>query len=235
MTFAAVGSLIDRANGSPFSLTPGGVGDLILIEVQNLDNNTVFCTALSSSNVTWTQMGTPFAGTVQGATMVLFAGKVTSTSAQTVTLTWGGSTPGNIRVVGQEFSSTTGAWALDQQGHLDSTGTNTWPSLTPAAAGELYFGYGYDSGTAVAGSTSGYTYVDTAGNNGVAFNPNCGAGATGPVWSDSGSIFGIMVLVKEIPNVVQFQGFAGATSGSFTNNVTIGNSIVLWVPQPCHQ
>ena len=49
MTFAAVGSLIQAHNVSSFTLTPSGVGDLILIEVQNTSNATVVATALSAA------------------------------------------------------------------------------------------------------------------------------------------------------------------------------------------
>lgn len=198
MTFAAVGGNLSSAAGATtFSLTPAGVGNLILFEVEN-PSATVWATALSSSNVTWSVMGVKFSGTTNARSSTLFQGKVTATSAQTVTITFNG-TAGNCHGVGHEFSSTAGAWALDVQGNLDSAGTATWPSLTPAGSGELYFGYSINSSGAVAGSTSGYTYVANADGaaNGMAYNPACGAGATGPVWGDSTEIFGIMALVKE--------------------------------------
>jgi hypothetical protein len=196
VTFAAVGSSIQEFNTSSFSLTPGGVGNLILLEINNKSNNTVTCNGVSSSNVTWAQMGTSHAGATQ-LTAVIFAGKVTSTSAATVTLTWNGTTPGSYQADGQEFSSTQGAWSLDTQGNLDGSGTNTWPSLTPAGSGELYFGYAYNSVGASAGSTSGYTYVVDAHANGMAYNPACSGSAQAPVWGDSTQIFGIMILVEE--------------------------------------
>ena len=196
MTFAAVGGLI-QATASTFSLTPGGVGDLILVEVQNQTNSTVFATALSSSNVTWVQMGTTVTGVTFSGTAVLFAGTVTSASLATVTVTWSGTAPAGIGIDGQEFSSTVGSWALDVQGKIDSAGTNTFASLTPAAAGELYFGYGFDIAGAVAGTTTGYTFDVDAAGNGMCYNPACTSAAQAPVWGDSSMAFGKMVLVKE--------------------------------------
>ena len=205
MTFAAVGSALFAANSSTFSLTPGGTGDLILVQVINEDSSSVFASSLSSSNVTWSQMGSTLAYAPAVVTTAVFAGKVTSTSNATVTVSWSGSAPSDIRLAAQEFSSTAGSWALDVQGDVPGgSDVNTWASLTPAANGELYWGFCLDETEAVAGSTSGYTYdVDPAHGNGMAFNPSCPAGvATAPVWGDSDHIFGIMVLVKETGPVV---------------------------------
>ena len=118
MTWGAVGPAIFQPNTSSFSLTPGGTGDLILIQVINEDNDTVFASALSSSNVTWTQLGTTINYGPGNVTAVVFAGTVTSTSTATVTISWTGSAPGNIRTGAQEFSSTAGSWTLDTQGDL---------------------------------------------------------------------------------------------------------------------
>ena len=197
MTFAAVGSLI-TASSTTFTLVPSGVGDLILLEIPNEDNNTVFVTGVSSSNVTWEQVGSAFAGSGVAFTSVVFAGKVTSASSALVTISWSGATPSAIRLTGQEFSSTIGSWSFDVQGHLDGSGTNTWPSLTPVSDGELYYGWAWNSGSESAGSTAGYVYGDDGHGNGVAYNVNCAAGTpTAPVWGDSTSQFGVMVLVSE--------------------------------------
>ena len=200
MTFTAVGSAIFDAVGT-VSITPHTIGNLILFEVTNKTNATVFATAISSSSVTWVQVGTHFGGASNAWTSTLFAGKATATSAGAITITWSGTTPGTIRNAGQEFSSTVGSWALDVQGHLDGAGTNTSPSLTPAAAGELYFCWLQDSGSAVAGSTTGYTYDISPQSNGMAFNPNCTSAAQAPVWGDSTLAFGIAALMKETATV----------------------------------
>lgn len=202
MTFAAVGSPFFAANSSTFSLTPGGTGDLIMVQVVNEDSSTITASSLSSSNVTWSQYGSSISSSGGGVTSVQFAGTVTSTSTQTVTVTWSGTAPSDIRIAGSEFSSTVGSWVLDVQGNVGGGGAgegSTWASLTPAASGELYWGFCLDETEAVAGSTSGYTYtVDPGHGNGLAFDPSCASGvATAPAWGDSTQIFGIMVLVKE--------------------------------------
>jgi hypothetical protein len=203
MTFAPVGSIFGGEGTAlaSFSLTPSAVGDLILIEVVCYGSGTFAPTALSSSNVTWSAPWTAFTGTVNPDRANVFMGKVTSTSAATVTITFSGSVAGVVAYAGQEFSSTVGSWAADgSQGNLDSAGTANWPSLTPSVSGDIYFGYAFsETGSSTAGSTSGYTYstnADTLGDC-LAYNPACGAGATFPVWGSSDQGFGIMVLVKE--------------------------------------
>ena len=199
-TISAVGSSF---GGNPaattFSLTPNTAGDLILVEIIDPSGSTVVPTSLSSSNVTWLPLGTPFTGSTNVRSAQVFIGTVTSTGTATVTTGWSGTPPSSIHYAGQEFSSTAGASSvtLNVQGNLDSTGTSTWASLTPAAAGELYFGFALDSGSAVAGSTPGYTYnANVDGNgNGLAYNPACTSSAQAPVWGDAGQAIGIMVLV----------------------------------------
>jgi hypothetical protein len=201
MTFAAVGSLIQSTSSlTTFTLVPAGVGHLIVIEIVNSSGaGSGVASALSSSNVTWTAFGAPFTG-ASGRTSQVFGGKVTAASSATVTITWSGTTPSaNVFIDGQEFSSTLGAWAFDTSGHIDSVGTTTWASLTPATSGELYFGYALNVSTANPGSTSGYVYLDDNDQNGVAYRLSCPAGvATAPVWGDTGQAFGIMVLVQEL-------------------------------------
>lgn len=196
MTFAPVGSLI-QATTSTFSLTPGGVGDLILIEVIAIDG-TFLASTLTSTNVTWAPMAT-FTGTNNSWGATLFMGTVTAASTATVTLAWDGSASTTFRIAGQEFSSTVGSWALDVQGTIDSLfGTSFWAQLSPTQAGELYFGYAINSATASAGSTPGFTYEIDAHGNGVAYNAACTSAAQQPAWADSSQSLGIMVLFREV-------------------------------------
>jgi hypothetical protein len=211
VTYTAVGSSTSGANSSgsaltSFSLTPNGAGNFILAEVANYQGTAV-AVALSSTNVSWSLLGNSFSGTgfqAAGCTAQCFIGVVTSTSAATVTITWG---PGTNTVFTfaafQEFSSTTGIPVLDVQGHIDTAAANSnWASLTPAASGELYWGYALNNSTAAAGSTSGYVYTpnsDHAGD-GAAYNLSCAAGtATFPVWGDTHEAFGLMVLMRPQP------------------------------------
>lgn len=227
MTFAAVGSFF-QATASTFTLTPAAVGDLILVEVLNTTNNTVYASSLASSNVTWVTLGHYLGVSDTSRAATLFSGTVTAASSATVTVTWSGTAPANIRIAGQEFSSTLGGWALDKSGHIDTaTGTNTWASLTPAGAGELYFGFTNDIGTATAGTTSGYTYDVDVHSNGMAFNPACTSAAQAPVWGDSGSSLGMMVLVQEVAGTTSISSSdaVAAADGTVTGGAASGSSV----------
>lgn len=189
MSFAGAGSFISAA-ASSFTLTPSGTGHVIVLFVAS---NGSAATALSSSNVTWSVL---VAGTAVGSEQfTVFKGVVTTASAATVTVTVSGSP--TLRIGGHEYSTTAGAAsvALYTSGTLNATGTG-WPSLT-ALAGQLYAGFEFNSGTAVSGSTSGYTYGADANGNGIAFNPGTGAGATSPVWGDSDARSVMAVLLLE--------------------------------------
>ena len=88
---------------------------------------------------------------------------------------------------------------LDATGTVNAAGT-AYPSITPGhGAGELYFGYALNSGSASSGSTSGYTYnpnVDGI-NDGLCFNPSCTSATQAPAWADSNTKSGIAVLLYE--------------------------------------
>ena len=198
MTFAAVGSGGGNINAAA-AITYAGTGNLVACEVINYSNSTVHCTSLAGSGITWVQAGVTFNGTNVAYSASVFLGTVTATGAQTITPAWSGTTPGYI-MCAHEFSSTAGSWAFDKQGNLDSASlTATWISLTPVAAGELYWGYSSWNSTCTAGTTTGFTWntnPDTSGD-GEAYNPACGAGAIQPVWGSANTNFGIMVLVRE--------------------------------------
>ena len=239
MTFTPAGGVIS-VDAATFSLTPQGTGNLILVEVLNVGVGvTVAATALSSSNVTWTAMGAPYTGVTIGGTCQVFAGTVTSTSTATVTITFSGSAA-EIRGGGQEFASTIGGWMLDVQGHLDNLdGSSAWASLTPSAAGELYFGYAYNANVATGGSTPGYVYLDDIHDNGLAYCADCTAAAQAPVWGDADQQLGVMVIVGEATTSSAALGVLGpylyppitSSSGSNTfvnNNVWNGSAAPGW-------
>ncbi len=196
MTFAASGAFL-FSNNAALTVSNQGIGNLLVVEVLNYTNSTVWCTGLSGGGATWTQAGVKFSGTTNAYSAAVFLGKVTATGGGTVTPSWSGTAPSGYEINGHEFTSTAGSWAFDVQGNLDVAGTNSWPSLTPGSgSGELYFGFSA-ANPASAGSTSGYTYSVNANMDAVAFNPACGAGATFPVWADSTQSFGIAVLIAE--------------------------------------
>jgi hypothetical protein len=195
MTFAAVGSSFAQTSTS-WSLTPAGVGNFILVEVIS-ETAADWATALSSSNVTWSVLVAPT--TVGADVSTVFIGQVTAASAATVTVTLNTGTP-TLRIAGQEFSTSAGysSVSLDTSGTA-TTSTLTYPSLTPThGSGELYFGYAVNAGTAVAGSTSGYTYYVDANGNGLCFDASCTSSAQAPVWGGSAAVIdGISVLLSE--------------------------------------
>ena len=170
MTFTAVGSFVQTST-TTLALNPAKTGNFYLVSVIT-QNATVYCSSISGGNCTWSTVGSKFPGANNANFATLFIGKATATGAANATLTLSGTSPG-FECVAQQFSSTAGAWAQDgPQGTLDLvTGTATWPSLTPSGSGGLYFGFFFDSGTASAGSTSGYTYDLNTFGDGLAFNP----------------------------------------------------------------
>ena len=198
MTWAANGAFPGQTEftaGGTFPLNNTAIGDLVAVVALSIDSNANYVTGITGGGCTWSQIGTHFVGTVNGSVATAWEGTVTATGSQTATVVVTGGGP-TIAVVSQEFSSTVGSWTVDQVVHLDSAGTNTWPTQTPAGTGELAFGFAADFGIASAGSTSGWTYKVTSHQDGVAWNTGVSA-PSAPVWADSGQAFGAMVLFKE--------------------------------------
>ena len=199
MTWTVTGSWLG-ATTSTLTANNQAIGNLLVVEVINTQNSTVWATALSGGGATWQLAGVKFSGTTNANAAAVFLGTVTATGAGTITPTWSGTTPNAIAWAGHEFHSSVGSWLFDKQGNLDSTGTNSWPSMSPTyGVGELYFGFIFDSSNAVSGTTSGYVYnanVDAV-NDGAAYNLSCPSTATFPVWGDSTQAFGIAILVAE--------------------------------------
>lgn len=199
MTFTAVGSII--AGTGPFTLTPGAAGDVIALFAWS---SGAAVTALSSANV---NNGSPWTVLVPGQavgseTVTAFLGTVTSTGGQTLTPTASGSP--TLRLGGQELHSSAGASSVTlygSPGTLNATGT-AWPSLT-ALAGQCYVGFEFNSGTAVAGSSTGFVYQEDPNGNGLAYRLSTAAGASSPVWGDSDARSVLAVLLQEyVPAVV---------------------------------
>jgi hypothetical protein len=198
MAFTAVGSYLQTefVGAGTIALNNQAVGDLILLAGISVDSSTNYVTSITGGGATWTQIGTHFTGVNNAAVATLWQGVVTATGSQTATVNITGGGP-SIAVNGNEFSVTSGMWSADVRTNLDSSGTNTWPTLTPAGSGELYFGFAINSGIASSGSTPGYVYTVNAHQDGCAWNLSVSA-PSAPVWADSGQRFGTMVLMQEI-------------------------------------
>lgn len=194
--FTPVGAYLQTefTGAGTIALNNQAIGDLILLAAPSIDSTGNWATGITGGGANWQELGTPFHGVVNGMVSTIWAGTVTALGPQTASIAVTGGGP-TIPVNGQEFSCPNG-WALDSAATLDSAGTATWPSLTPSAPGGLYFGWAVDSGIAIAGSTPGYTYTVNSHSDGCAWNPNCGAGATAPVWGDAHQVFGPVVMIK---------------------------------------
>jgi len=197
MTFTAVGSPF-AGTSSSLTVSPVNTGDLILVEIICESTSIVYCDGISGGNCTWEQVTPSFGGTYSPCCAVVWAGTSYATGSSTATLSFTATLPGNLRIAGQEFSSTVGTWHLDVSGNLDSGATAFFPALTPAAPGELYFCFCYFGISYAAGSTPGYTYFIDPESNGLAFNPDCTSATQQPVWgTGSGSDLGIAVLMSD--------------------------------------
>ena len=90
-------------------------------------------------------------------------GVVSASGASTITVAFTGSHSGD-ELMAQEYSAGAGAtWSTGATGSTSSsTSTVTFPSLTPAGAGELYLGFAQVDGGGEAGSTPGFSYTITS-------------------------------------------------------------------------
>ena len=156
-------------------------------------------TAISGGGCTgWTQMGTTYTGTDQSTLSSIWAGKVATPGTATATVTVSGTNTEDV-IYAQEYSVTTGDWAYDTGGGLSTASGDAFPTLTPAAAGELYFGISYTgTGFSEAGSTSGYTYEADQYGDYCVYNPNCTSAAQTPTFPVSSNFDAYAVLVKAI-------------------------------------
>ena len=197
MTFAAVGAMVYTSSSLASytaSLNPTAVNNFFMVALQS-DSNTIFCSSISGGNCTWIEFVPKYLGTNQNYYQQIFLGTATGTGAVNATITMTGAAFSTFGA--QQFSRTVGAPILDKRINVDAVSINTFPAITPAAAGELYWAHAYDSGTAAAGSTPGYVYYSDGNADGTCYNVNCTAAAQAPVWGDTSTRMGIIVLVME--------------------------------------
>lgn len=219
MTFAAVGSGVSVA--ATFSLNPVNVGDLFIATVA-AESTTVFAIGITSTNITWKQVGKTFSGpgTFSGnaAFYNVWLGKSTATGAATQTVVFNTTPTPVIRGWAQEYSSTLGAWVLDGvQGNFAANGVAAFPSLTPTQAGDIYWAWGLEAGFGSAGSTSGFTYFLDASSSEGCWNAACTSAAQAPnVGSDSRE--GIAVLIREV-TPTQVVAVTATQGGSTANGM----------------
>lgn len=210
--FAPVGSA-SSSTAHTFTLTPHAAGNFFLVGVIS-ETAADYATALSSSNVTWSVLVAHTAFTANAVVETVFIGVATSTSSATVTVTFAAGNP-TTRTAWQEFSASLGYGAvrLDTSSTVDVASSGSFPSLTPShGAGELYWGYLFDSGTGTAGSTAGFSYFIDPNGNPMTYNPSCGTGAQHPNIGDSSDgVSGLGALLYQA--ITLFSG-AAALSGT---------------------
>lgn len=193
---ASAGEVI-VTTGSPLSgwtgtlaVNPLELGDLMLV-AGYVASATTHYTALSGGGVTtWQNIGPQFVGTSGTYSMSLWMGVVTTTGSSTITATGSASLSGvNNGMAALELTlhSPAAIWAVDGSvGTLSNASANTvtFPTLTPAVAGELYFGMSTTTADSPTGSpTTGFSSFNNGWNfttQMLLYNPQLGTGAISP-------------------------------------------------------
>ena len=219
MTWTAVGANPAGSlhNVATTSLTTHNVGNLIVVlnschSASGAGSFTDYPVSMSDSGnlVSWAVVpGTN--NSFFGFNNVWYNGNIwlgTVTGIGTTTVTVGytnGNTEAFTNMTMLEFHSSVGSWHVDTWTWLNSSGTSTWPSLTATGSGELYFGYAYNSGSSTGGPSTPWVVNNNAdgASNGSAYNLSYTSG-TSPVFSDSSSVWGPMVLIAEGPAGVTY-------------------------------
>lgn len=225
-----VGTFASFTTATP-SINPKNVGDIIVMHV--ITEGSAPPTGVTGGNCTWKQAGTTLSGTVNaGFRAAVFIGTATATGAATATVSFTG-VPTAIRGITQEYHSSTGQYLFVSQGNLDTTGSNTMPSLTPPTANDLYSVFAFNSGTSVLGQTAGYTYQADANGNGYAYDANCPQSPQAPTFGDSGNTFGIAILLSAPLSAGTFTKVGGIIQSQAAtisiNPQAVGDIIVLHV------
>ncbi len=231
----AVGTLAsaDASGLTTLTVSPKTVGDVLAVFAQVSSATGTTVSSVSGGGVTTWTKAMQFNGSV-GADAELWYGKVTTTGSSTITFKWSGSITGHIAEYGaQEFSAGLGAstvWAMDKAGSLNGASSTSvpFPSLTPSATGELYFGYSVVANTAAAGTTTGFTYGVTAEANAVAYDTNV-SGAVSPAGTQSpaGTSSAVGMLLSAStgappppPTVTGVSPSTGSTAGGTTVTIS---------------
>ncbi len=146
---------------------PASDNDLLVL-FSNPANGTGTISSVSGGGVSsWTKVTGTSSGSGSGTTTIeMWKGIVTSTGANTITVTFNGSTGNPNDLTAMEFTtgSTSGSWVVDSSATLynSSSTTVTYPSLTPQSSKDLYVGYASAGSTMSAGTTAGFTYANTS-------------------------------------------------------------------------
>ncbi len=244
MAISGVGTNYYQAGTPTFAVnvSPAAVGNCFLLYT-NFNDITKTVTGIAGGGaLNWTNVASYNAAVYRHE---LWLGQPVKTlGIQAVTLTFSGPmTTTNVEIDVQEFTNGNMAtvWAVDgsQTGHVnDATNqtTITFASLTPSLTiAELYYGAARDgTGTAVAGSTTGYTYQINAAGNVILYNENVTA-ASSPTCTESPA--GPYTSISALITATVWGDIQGGTAGpsanaqpggiafAFGSDVTIDNRI----------
>ena len=173
-------STVDGTGLATAADNPQHVGDVLVVTAEE-DNTAAQVSAVSGGGVTTWHQAIHYVGSAsaENRDYDMWYGVVTATGSSTITFTWSASIASNTAEYEvAEFSATFGTntvWTLDKTGHQDNTTnstTVTYASLTPGNADELYFGFADMPNAPSAGSTTGFSYMQTADANQIAWNPD---------------------------------------------------------------
>lgn len=207
MAITAVGTIQGTVGTAitTFSLTPTTVGNCFPLAIAIYQSAAITVTSVTGGGCTWAFAGR-YADTGNNSKREMWIGTATSAgSASTVTVVYSGSVTGDpIEFDCQEFTNGTGAgttWTLDGAvaGLTNTASTSaTFPTLTPSAAGEIYFAHWFTSSSTINSSpTSGYSTQADLFTDGILYNPSCSGSAQSPTGtiSVSNASFTIAMLV----------------------------------------
>jgi hypothetical protein len=200
------------------------VGDLLVLFAK-ADGSGFTVSSVSGGGVgTWTR-----AISYSGYTnhdLELWIGTVTTVGASTITTTFSSSVASTYtNLASEEFSGPSGSstiWSIDTAAGIANTASTAVSStkLTPHGTGELYFAYDAVANTAVAGTTSSFTYVTTSDGDVATYDANVST-VVQPSASQnpSGVSGGVAVLVTAsttaptAPTVTSLTPPSGLTAG----------------------
>ncbi len=207
---------------------PQSVGD-VLVAYAEVDSATPSVASVSGGGVTTWTKGVQFAGSGTSDEEIWF-GPITTAGASTVSFTWSNPVTDDTTDYGvQEFSAlgSSTVWALDNAGTLDNASSTTlaFPAATPAASGELYFGYAVSGATASAGTTPGFAYTPSTLGNMTAYDADV-SGAVSPTATQSpaDTSSSVAVLLRASDGPVPSTPTVGAVGPD--NGVTFGGDSV---------
>ena len=181
-TAIAAGALVTKAgtDTTTVAVSPQHTGDLMTLAVK-VASSAVTASSVTGGGVgTWTSVQGPYVA-YSGIDLEIFTSVVSASGPSTITVTFSASVHSiYVGLAAQEFSASTGTsttWGTDTGAGISnaSSSTVTFPALTPAGTGEIYFGYGAAKNTAAAGTSSGFTYAKTVDADVVAYDTNVSA------------------------------------------------------------